>query len=714
MATLDETQRRDAPDRGGDIELGALWASILKRKYWVIVPTLLTIGAAAAAVTIMEPRYTSEARILLEVRETPFTRPIADRETGGSTTGSFDAEAVQSQVQVITSFDLSRAAIKKLDLIGNAEFDPAEAPLGVLGRFMVLLGMQKGPADRAPENRVLENYYSRLNVFPVGKSRVVAVEFTSRDPVLAARAANEVASLYLETVRTAKIETARSAGSWLSSAIDPLRAKVKEAEARVEAFRSEIGLFSGSSTATIVQQQLAEASTQLSQAREAKATLEARLKLVREMVQSGRIFELSEVANNETIRRLIEQRGALRAQIARDLRTLLPGHPQITSLRAQLTDVEAQVRTAADRLIRSIENDARIAAGRVDSLTAELDEKKKGSARANSDEVQLRALEREARVLREQLEAYLAKQRDALARDAENATPADARVISTAIVPSKPSFPKKLPIVLIAGFAAFGLAGALVVAREILAGREPSPESPTAASTAASTVPVAAVSVAPGEVEKPLVAAAPQSGPDFSGAAAGRPNADKPLLAEVAARVAAEPRRDGALRILVVAQDGAAEEVPVGLARALAESGRAVLIDLLKSAAGEQQAGLTDLVAGKASFMEAIRRDPGSRLHIIGIGHHDPRALTSARPTLAMVTDALAETYDSLVLACRASLDDETVSAIAAAADSVILVAGGDEPDKETGASFIRFEALSGREPYVVMLGSAGDEKAAA
>ncbi len=60
--------------------------------------------------------------------------------------------------------------------------------------------------------------------------------------------------------------------------------------------------------------------------------------------------------------------------------------------------------------------------------------------------MQLRAYEREAKTLREQLESYLAKYREAVARDSENAEPADARIISRAIVRPSPPSRKNCPL----------------------------------------------------------------------------------------------------------------------------------------------------------------------------------------------------------------------------------------------------------------------------
>ena len=63
---------------------------------------------------------------------------------------------------------------------------------------------------------------------------------------------------------------------------------------------------------------------------------------------------------------------------------------------------------------------------------------------SNEDDVQLRALERDAKSQRDLLESYLAKYREATARDTIASTPADARVISRATVSNVPAYPKKL------------------------------------------------------------------------------------------------------------------------------------------------------------------------------------------------------------------------------------------------------------------------------
>jgi hypothetical protein len=93
-------------------------------------------------------------------------------------------------------------------------------------------------------------------------------------------------------------------------------------------------------------------------------------------------------------------------------------------------------------------------------------------------EIKLRALEREAKAQRDLLESYLARYRDASARHDMGAVPAQAAIVSRAHAAILPSFPKKVPITLLAAAATALLSLAYVLARELLAApavaREPS------------------------------------------------------------------------------------------------------------------------------------------------------------------------------------------------------------------------------------------------
>lgn len=668
------TDPRGAGDGRGDmLDLSALWSAIRRRRLWIVVPTLAVLVISFLAVNIVTPRYTGEARLLLESRGSFFTLP---GQALPDAAGQFDAEAVQSQVQVIMSRDLAREAIRRIGLVGNSEFDSGVGALSSLRKLAVMVGLAAHPADRSPEERVLEKYYERLLVYPVGRSRIVAVEFTSSDPALAAKGANAIAETYLEFQEQAKQENARSASNWLMTTIEPLRKRVAEAEAKVEDFRSKNGLFVGPNNTTITSQQLTDLSAQLSTARSQQAEAQAKAGLIRDAIKQGRTFEIPDVANNDLIRRLIEQRVTMRAQIAAESRSLLPEHPRIKELNAQLADLEGQLRAAAERAVRTLENEAKIAGQRVESFQAALDGQKKNVSSANDSEVQLRALEREARTLREQLEQYMQRYREAVARDTLNATPADARIISRAVEPTEPSFPKKVPVVLIATLATFFIALATIVTRELLNGdSKPLPAAPRGPRWVAvgAEDDAGPAGPTPDEPRRDRI-----SGLLTHAGRVGQLRLDRDQPDETVAQLAERTQEAAAgVAPMVLVLDAGDEQAegPRALAELMAQRCRCILVDL--TADGEAgEAGFSELLAGEALFSDIIMRAPGSRLHRIGPGRAGREAVFAAPDLVDAALDALCETYDWVLVAAASTDEGAALNSIARRAQGVMVMGG--------------------------------------
>jgi polysaccharide biosynthesis transport protein len=377
-----------------EVDLGALGGALWRKKLLIAGLTLLTASIAFAAVNLITPKYKSEARVLIETRENVFFRPDAERAIERGTT--VDQEAVTSQVQLILSRDLAREVIRKLKLGELPELDPVLAGPILWRTLLSLTGIVKDPMDMTPEERVFKSYYERLAAFQVEKSRVIAIEFESRDPELAAQVANAVAEGYLVLQQAAKQEQTRAAGQWLSGEIDRLRSNVAQAESKVEQYRAKSNLFIGSNNAMLSTQQLGDFNAQLASARAQKADAEGRAKLIHDALKAGAPIEFSDIVNSELLRRLTEQRVTLRAQLAEQSSKLLEQHPRIKELRAQVADLDRQIRAEADRLAP------------------------------------------------------------------------DARIISAAVVSNTPSWPKKLPTILIATLAILVLSSGFVLSSELL------------------------------------------------------------------------------------------------------------------------------------------------------------------------------------------------------------------------------------------------------
>jgi Mrp family chromosome partitioning ATPase len=501
------------------------------------------------------------------------------------------------------------------------------------------------------------------------------VEFQSRDPELAARVANSIADFYLVLQQNARQQQAKSASQWLAGEIDSLRQKVAEAESRVEDFRSKSSLFVGTNNTTLSNQQMGELNTQLNNARAIKSDAETKARLIREMLESGKPIEASEVLNSELMRRLSEQRVTLRAQLAEQSSTLLDNHPRIKELKAQLADLDRQIRDEAGKISRSLDNDARIAGGRVEAVTASLDQSKKLASSSNGQDVQLRALEREAKAQRDLLESYLAKYREANTRETIDAAPAEGRIISRAIVSNTPAYPKKLPIVLIATLVTLLLSSGLVVTGELLRTTSPRAVDAVAAPSAVRLAKAKPADIA-AEPAKEAEAVTPE------GVA---------TLAEIEQLARDIADAGEAARKITVLGNTSAESIALTaltLARLMARGARVVVVDLsglsptVAAVSVDASApGLAELAQGEASFSDIITKDRLSSVHLVNAGRpgFDRSLLQSPRLTLAI--DALRRVYDHVVLDAGTA-SDLPAELLSTDARAVVVT----EPSLEAGA----------------------------
>jgi uncharacterized protein involved in exopolysaccharide biosynthesis/Mrp family chromosome partitioning ATPase len=564
------------------------------------------------------------------------------------------------------------------------------------------LGLAKDPLGMTPEERVLEAYYERLAVFPVDKSRVIAIEFQSSDPELAQRAASAVAENYIAIQQASRQDQTRAAGRWLAGEIEDMRKRVAEAEAKVEEFRSKTDLFVGTNNTTLSSQTLGESNRDLAAARSQKAELESKARFIRDLLKRGATLESADVINSDRIRQLNAARVALKGQLAEQSSSLLGNHPRIKELKANIADLDKTIRDEAGLLARSLENDASIAGARVDQLQRGLDQLKQEASSSNGQDIQLRALQRNAKAQRDLLDSYLAKYTEASARDSLGVVPGDARIISPPTVSNTPFFPKKMPTVLIATLATLFLCAGFITTGELLAGNvyraegvaladpadpamapaEPAPAEP---STKRGWMPLSKTKpgAAPAEPAAPFEFVAPVE-PAPSPVAERETAPGGLAVADIALAVLESGDMGKRIAVLGAGVNVGTSATAVALARALARSTRVVLVDLsldrpnLAAIAMDPAApGVADLVRGTATFAQIITRDRFSRVQVVPAGRVGLDAASVYRSDrLTVAVDALARTYDHVIIDAGA-VAGVPADRIARLAPCAVMVTGG-------------------------------------
>ncbi|MBB3591680.1 exopolysaccharide transport family protein [Rhizobium sp. BK529] len=658
---------RVASDQDVDIDLGQLARAVWARRLRILSITALGAAVAFAGAKMISPQYRSETRLLIEPRAPAF----ANTQTTDANAGPLlDELNIASQVQLLQSADLIKQVISNLKLYNLPEFDDA-ANGSALGDILVKLHLKKNPLENPPEERVIDAFTERLQVYQVPGSRVIGITFTSKDPKLAASIPNAMAQVYLAVQSGAKLDSNSEATRWLEPEIDSLRQKVNEAEKKVADYRTTHGLLQTNGTTTFPAQQLNDISVELTRVRTDKANAEARAQAVRNALSSGEASDtLPDIMSSQSIQRLKATESGLQSQIS-DLQTsLLNNHPRLKSLRAQLADIRTQIRQETQKILASIENETKVADLRAKELEQQSDRLQANSAKAGEDEVGLNALEREANAQRQLLETYLVRYREAASRADRNSSPADARIVSKAIEQVDPYFPKVVPIVIVAAVATFIMSAIVIMLSELFSGRALRPVEPrmiedrveedgqgNAAPIPAGTAPTpAAKLVTPSMLTAAIDDEEPEAEP-----AEEPPVDENEFSVSSVATYLADSRAPLAVSISPTGDNGSA--ATVALARLLADDGRRViLIDMTGSgyptelmAENPEALGVTDLLCGEAAFGETIHGDRLSDAHLIPQGVSDVRRAMRGVDRLSLLLDALSSAYDIVLVECGAA-----------------------------------------------------------
>ncbi|TPN01182.1 Wzz/FepE/Etk N-terminal domain-containing protein [Mesorhizobium sp. B2-1-3A] len=730
-----------------DVDLRQLFASLARNWLRILLFVLVVTGLAFAFASLATRHYKAQTQVEIAPRESVYTRPAGSNNDGDKPI--LDEQGVATQVQIISSNEILKQVAQKLGLARLPEFDET-INMSSLSRMLILLGLKNDPMDIPADERVLKKMREKLNVFGVEKTRIIAIEFSSEDPKLAAAIPDAIAAAYIAGQGAAKSESNTAAADFLAPEIADLSKQVRDAEAKVAAYRGQSDLLMGGNNSTLATQQLAELSTELSRVRANRAAAEGTADSVRKALQNGGSLDsLPEVLSSDLIQRLRERQVELRANIADLSTTMLDNHPRVRAAKSQLADLDAQIRSEAQKVMKGLVMQADAAKARENQLVADVNTLKAASAQAGEQQVGLDALQRDAAAKRQQLELYLTNYREAASRQDRNYVPVDARVSSPASVPSEPYFPKVGPIVGAAAAASLLLAAVFTLLRELFSGRAMRPATgarfapidevamPTTArqepaaplEPAARLEPVVASefanrdagaswpeTVAESEMTvraQPIAEPEPATEPEPEPAAQAEPVAEavsaaepepvvevqrpRSVLGEIDIEKAAEKLiASGAARAIFVSPEGdEAAASAVLVAREVSDAGlRVLLLDLTASGAASRPMldsglfpGITDLLASQAQFSDVIHADLYSDCHVIPVGTADPVRAMRAADRLPIIMQSLTTAYDLVVVECGPA-DAQGISRLGGDATEVFL--SMLEPDDEVTRAAVK------------------------
>ncbi|MFN3869163.1 MAG: GumC family protein [Hyphomicrobiaceae bacterium] len=663
-------------------DLGGFFTIIGRRLASILLATLLATLLAIAYLALAKPSYTASTSLFID----PRTRKVVADDTVPGNLAS-DQLLVESQVAIIGSDGVLRRVVRSMRLDQDEEFVPPPGQ-GLLSKVKALFVTPRQPADA--ETRAVLELSERLKVKRAQKTYVVEVETSSTSPVKAARLSEAVVAAYLEDQSGAKSEEARRANQLIDARLGELRAELRRAETKVDDFRKANKILV-SEGGLVMEQQVTRLNSELATARAVAAESKARLDQVNAALAGGGSPEfLPDAIRSSLIQRLREQH----AQVARReaaLSSQLQGrHPVLIEVRSQVEEIRNQINAELKRISTSAKSDNQIAMSRVDELQKSLDKAKDEVAKANTAQIRLRELEQEVATSRELLNTFLTRAKET--QEQQNLSLAEARVISPASVPTKPSKPLSWLVLALGvlGGLGIGVARALVADHMDRSVRSSSEVETQTGLTAIASLPTLGTTLLARMIGK-----APRGEPTgFSDimSAISEPHQTgggivyrQAVLRLLTRFRAASGDHRPAIAMLVSANSGAGtSSTALAVAYAASLSGdRVLLVD-----AASADSGLSNVLAAdfqhdgvialdnKAHLQSIMRRDQRSGLAFLPIALADLRSLKSQqRKRFATGLTALASGYDLMVIDGGALLEDESATALLGIVDQIVVVA---------------------------------------
>ena len=320
-----------------DVTLSEALLTVRKRKYLIAAIALLGIGYGFYKGTTQPRLY--QATGTIEIRTGSSNQ---FRVNGSAGYGSVSS-SLQTQVAIIKSDTVLLTVARDLDLPNNAAFTGYYGP----NRHLSL-------DDLNVRQSTLNAMNGDIGVGVVPKTDLVQISCHTLDPKLSSDIVNRLIREFIQRDLQASYEATQRVSDFLSLQLRDLKQEVETQQEQLIDLQKRIGVLGFDPQHNQIQSTLDDLTRAVSQAQIARIQQQARYKTLSTMnpdALDGTIGAQAAGGLSTSLSTLRSQREQLFAQYAELSATLLPNHPQIKALTAQINEINKQIVDEQKRLI---------------------------------------------------------------------------------------------------------------------------------------------------------------------------------------------------------------------------------------------------------------------------------------------------------------------------------------------------------------------------
>jgi capsular exopolysaccharide synthesis family protein len=429
---------------------------LLQRRFWLVALVMaLVLGVAGIVLLTLKPVYTATALVLVD----PSKKNLMDPESQLSGSSS-DSLRVDSEVELVKSETTLLSVTDQLDLVSDPEFGLSLGLKDMILAFL-RLGEPTLPTGEEAVQAVIDKLRQSVGAQRKGLTYLIAVNAKSGRPEFAAALANAVADTYILQQLNAKVESIRASGRVVDGRIAEANAAVAQSE---EAFDSFVEQNLDRISAATGRSDLAGVREELQKLNSSRTEAQLVADLAQQSLASRDWSKLADSVKDEAIRRLETER----RKLLESLSTAAEGAKPYVDLQASLNSVEAELNTAGEGAVTALKKQVAETQARATEMRADLRKTILQGDLPSDILTSIYAMQQNSEIARSQYQTLLTRQTEL--SNQEYLQLPDARVVSPATPPSKPSFPTPSIILFAAAAAGLGLGIALALLVENFVG----------------------------------------------------------------------------------------------------------------------------------------------------------------------------------------------------------------------------------------------------
>ncbi len=453
------------------IDLWVYWRLLRKHLRLIGAVVAGTVFVTLLHLLMTTPIYTAQTTVMILPKAPTGIDPAeALIEIEASYDGS---DYFKTQSEILKSRTLAASVVRNLGLNRNPAFTGSGRP----GLFSAVVGSLRqrvhdlltppSPGSSAPRSGLLgvsadeiDAYLGGLSIRSIPSTSLVEIDYSSPDPLLAARVANAHAEAFIDRGVEMHSQASRDAEKFLSRKLVELKEQLEKSEVALNDYRRAKGIIPGLMSLdgkdAVVIDRLTDLSKDLTRAQVERIGLESQVELIHKHMYDS----LPVVMDDKLVQSMQAELNQLAAQDASLSQQFTAAYPPLAQLRAKENLLKGRLNEEVQNSIKGVEISYQQALEKEHELDAEMQRQRTVTMSLNDAAVQYAILQRDVDTYRQLYNAVLKRMKD-VGVEAEAQT-SNVSIVDKATAPRIPTSPQKMRDLMVSGI--LGLLGAVGLA----------------------------------------------------------------------------------------------------------------------------------------------------------------------------------------------------------------------------------------------------------